>query len=131
MGNLSSMLLFLFFVAFSLQLGCQIFGPNSLQDPTQCNTPLQSILNGRDAIKAALAFLFSPGGAIILAGTLFFPNPYIIFAGITSLFLNFAILPESGFTVLGIPEPFNAFFVGIFNLFWIIGVFGLFKGDTP
>jgi hypothetical protein len=120
-----NILLFLAMIAFSLNLGCSFFGANSLADPAQCSTPLNDILtNGYGAIYTQFWAILIGMAALGLAGaiavgTFSFPNPYAIFGLLTLAIVQLAILPASGFALLGVPALYNSFLVGVFDLGWL------------
>jgi hypothetical protein len=130
MATTFNILLFLAVVALALNVGCGIFDPTN----TQCSTPMNDILTGSsNAVSTQLYLLLGILAAIgiggaILFGTLSFPNPYAIFAGITLAIVQLAVIPSAGFTLLGIPEPFSTFLSGIFVLAWYFAAYNSFKG---
>jgi hypothetical protein len=125
MGATFNIMLFLGTLAFAVQLGCGYFGNNSLLDPNQCSTPYNDIVtNGFNAVNSQFITLLTVFVAIGLTGAIFvgsvsFPNPYAIFGLITYAIVIMGVLPSAGFAVLGVPEPYNGFLVGMFKLAWL------------
>jgi hypothetical protein len=131
MGKLSGILLFVAIVfSLGMNVGCNIFGQNSSQDPASCSPPLFNLIAGKATLISILQVAI-PGAVAVAAGTLFFPNPYLIFGGISLLFLQFVVMPTDAFNMIGLPDPYNAFFQGIVSLFWVLAVVDFFKvSDT-
>jgi hypothetical protein len=65
-------------------------------------------------------------------GLISFPNPYLIFAGITTFLFILATFPMSLFTNAVIPVELKALFGSIFGILYILAILSWYKGgDTP
>lgn len=70
--------------------------------------------------------------ASIGVGLFTFPNPYLIFSGITVFILGFLTLPIDLLTSTAIPSTLKLFIGGVFGIMYIMGTLGWFHGgETP
>lgn len=130
-GMGTNIIVFLIIFSFGLQIYCvdlpigatcpYAFNYNALADAFKTNL-----------FNFSISSLLTVTGAVAIIGTVFFPNPYLIFLGISSVVMGLALPGGAISTILssqsGIPDQVMGLISNIFLPVFIISILAWYAG---
>lgn len=127
MGMGTNILIFCLLFSFGMQIYCTA-------GDTSCpyNSAYSNMINQVPAnIRESIATVTGLAGLVILVGVVLFPNPYLIFAGITVILAAFPFNVFLGGTS-GLPSEISGLIGGILGLAFFLAILSWYKGgDVP
>lgn len=134
-GMGTNIILFLILFTFGLQVYCSdVIMPGATCPYTFTYTGLADSFK-INLFEFSVSNLLTIGGAVAIIGTAFFPNPYLIFLGVSSVVMGLALPGGAISTILGsqtgIPEPVMELIRNILIPAFIIAILAWYAGrDT-
>lgn len=143
MGLGTKIIIIMICIAFFFSFAPRTCGPlesgpcyldNSTTSSFNMITNATSVNSGSGAFYLnSYQLLLGAGAVLAIAGSILFPNPYLLFAGITLFLLSFATIPYNILTNpslgLSLNDPLVLFLTLIFGFLLVVAAITFYKGN--